>query len=361
MLEKIPFSQDEMVPLLVQPSMFGDPSRTVFHVPISLRDNYLSAVRNHDYLYVANALDAKNMNTRIIPDNRARGSVGDGGERFIPNPEGEPDVFGVPWLFDPEVGGSMVRPGKPLLTDIEDWEEVIIFPDPDAWDWEGAAKMSEEFRSDGFFAYQSTIFTGFFERLISWMDFEEAAIAMIDEDSEDAVHALFSNCADLYIKYIDNIAKYFNTDIIELHDDWGSQMAPFMAEDVYREKIFPYLKRGGDRIHEHGMVFTLHSCGHIESLVGIMVDAGVDMWMGQEINDKKAVFDTWGDKLCVQTEVPECGLDATDDEIWEAAEKFCDDFIADGKAATLSIYSKHRKNRPFMTDAVYEISRKRLS
>ena len=80
----------------------------------------------------------------------------------------------------------MVRPGKPLVTDIEHWEDVVQFPDVDAWDWAGCAEDTKAMRSDGRIVCIS-LMTGFFERLISFMDMTDALIAMIDEDAKPAV------------------------------------------------------------------------------------------------------------------------------------------------------------------------------
>jgi hypothetical protein len=124
--------------------------------------------------------------------------------------------------------------------------------------------------------------------------------------------------------------------------------------------VLPYLTRVVRRAHELGVAVEFHSCGKIECLVPLMVEAGVDLWMGQDVNDKKAVVDAWGDKLIVEVEVPEMGEDATDEEVWEAAQGFADDFIIPGKPVALSIYSAARANRPLFTEALYEISRKKL-
>ena len=360
MTEKIPFSQDEMVPTLVMPGRRGAPDRTIFTTPITLGENMLMTLRDHSAMYIANVFDMKPYHTRLIPDNIARNAVLDGGDPRPPRPEGELDAFGVKWLFEPQVGGSMVPPGNPLMDDIEDWEEVIQFPNPDEWDWEGAAKLAEPYLANCTQAVQSTLFTGYFERLISWMDFEDAAVTMIDEDAEDSLEALFSRLTDLYIGYVDNLAKWIHPDVIQLHDDWGSQMAPFMSYDTYEEKIVPHMKRFNDRCHEHGIFTDLHSCGHVDSLVPLMIEAGFDSWQGQCINDKLACVQNYGDKICIQVEVPEFGLEASDDEIREGMEKWCADYIIDGKMPMISLYSKEVPNRPYVTDVLYELSRQSL-
>lgn len=355
-----PFSTDEMVPLCVQPGFPGAPSRTIWHAPVTPRENLLQAIRTKECLFLPNVLDMRGMNPAFLLDNRARGTVMDGGDPFVPDPAGESDVFGVEWLYDPAINGSMVRPGAPLLEDIEDWEETIVFPDPSEWDWAGQAEASREYLSDPLYARKSTIFTGFFERLISFMDFEDAAIAMVDEDAQEDVHALFARLTDLYITYLENFKQHFDIDVLEVHDDWGSQTAPLLSESTIREMVLPYLARLISRAHELGVAVEFHSCGKIECLVPLMVEAGVDLWMGQDVNDKKAVVDAWGDKLIMEVEVPELGADATDEEVWAAAEAFAEDFIIPGKPVALSIYSAGRANPPLLTEALYQISRKKL-
>ncbi len=256
-----PFTTDEMVPLCVQPGFPGAPSRTIWHAPVTPRENLLQAIRTKECLFLPNVLDMRGMNPAFLLDNRARGTVMDGGDPFVPDPAGESDVFGVEWLYDPAINGSMVRPGAPLLEDIEDWEETIVFPDPSEWDWAGQAEASREYLSDPLYARKSTIFTGFFERLISFMDFEDAAIAMVDEDAQEDVHALFSRLTDLYITYLENFKQHFDIDVLEVHDDWGSQTAPLLSESTIREMVLPYLARLISRAHELGVAVEFHSCG----------------------------------------------------------------------------------------------------
>ena len=67
----------------------------------------------------------------------------DGGEPKR-HPEGFEDMFGITWKDIELVGGAMVEPGEPLLEDMNEWEEKIVWPDVDSWDWEGQRKISEE-------------------------------------------------------------------------------------------------------------------------------------------------------------------------------------------------------------------------
>ncbi len=126
--------------------------------------------------------EVRNFNPRIFTDNRSRAMIQEA-RPASPSEYGGPDMFGVPWVFDPASGGSMVAPGNPLLTELADWEKTIVFPDPASWDWDGCAAENAGY-FDTELPVKLTIFTGLFERLISFMDFEPAIITLIDEDEQ---------------------------------------------------------------------------------------------------------------------------------------------------------------------------------
>ena len=69
----------------------------------------------------------------------------------------------------------MVKPGNPLLEDVNDWKEKIVMPDIDSWDWAGSAAQNKEYLSNGNNNLFWLLNGCWFERLISFMDFEEAA------------------------------------------------------------------------------------------------------------------------------------------------------------------------------------------
>jgi hypothetical protein len=78
---------------------------------------------------------------KVIPDNVARGFSVEA-QPISKDKYGGKDMFGVTWEYIPQVGGSMVRPGHPLMTDANDWKTAIRFPtreEIDAWGWEESA------------------------------------------------------------------------------------------------------------------------------------------------------------------------------------------------------------------------------
>jgi hypothetical protein len=83
-----------------------------------------------------------------------------------------------------------------------------------------------------------------------------------------------------------------------------------------------------------------------------MIEAGMDSWGGQELNDKRKLRKMYGDKLIWTIPAPEIPRDATDDEIYAAAKKWMEE---DGKEGHVLIQGG-TSNQKF-AECLYEISR----
>ncbi|MBQ9814725.1 MAG: methyltransferase [Lachnospiraceae bacterium] len=262
-------------------------------LPITPKENLKRFIKG-EHLWMPQYKDNKMFSPSMYVENVCRGFVMET-DKYT-GEFGGPDQFGVEWEFVPTVGGSMVRPGSPKVPDLAEWEKYVIWPDLSKLDWAGVAEKNKEFLTTDKVLMQMN-FTSFFERLISFVDMENALIAMIDPDEQEDVHRLFDRLADYYDELFGYIEKYFHTDLIYFHDDWGSQRAPMFSLDTVREMLVPYIKRCVDSAHKHGMVFELHSCGKIQDLVPAMIEAGVDMWCGQDMNDKLYCAREYGDYI----------------------------------------------------------------
>jgi hypothetical protein len=264
--------------------------------PISPRESLILVYSHKKPAWIPVGSDIMLFTPRIDPDNIARCFVF---EANLLKPEemtGGPDRHGIEWVYVPAAFGSMVRPGNPILNNANDWESVIRFPDVDSWDWDASSETNREYvKTDRFITI--SILTGFFERLISFMDFENAAIALIDEDQKTAVHGLFQELANLYKKMIDKYVSTYKPDLLSLHDDWGAQRAPFFSLETVMRMIVPYIRQVVDHCHEAGVFFSQHSCGKNELLVPAYIAAGVDSWGGQLINDMESLYDSYGDRI----------------------------------------------------------------
>ena len=296
-----------------------------YNTPITPKENIKLCVKREKPAWFPTSADFLNLESRTNIDHIARAEVMDMGPPYADNEKGGKDLFGVEWVYVPTVGGSMVQPGNPILEDANDWPEVIKFPDVDALNWAECKELNSVMNESTRGLYV-TFQNGIFERLISFMDFEGAAMALIDDDQKEAVHALFDKLADMYISLLDHYLEFMDLDGIMFHDDWGSQRAPFFSLDVCMEMVAPYLKKIADHCHEKGLWFEHHCCGKNELLVPAMIYAGVDMWQPQAMNDVDMLREKYGDKIIFSIAPPALKPDATEEEIEANAKAFVEKY-----------------------------------
>ena len=350
-MDRKPFSKDELIVKgeysSFAPGVHGLPK---LNTPVTLRENYQMFLRGETPYWMPSNSDYMIFLPTIIPDNQARGMVYEV-NKVDPSQFGGKDMFGVDWEFVPQVGGSMVRQGNPLVKDIEHWEDYVVFPDLDCWDWAGCAERNRELLNDGR-AVSICVLSGLFERLISFVEMTEALVSLLDEDKQEGVHRLFDRLCVFYDDLFSRFKKWFNNDLLWFHDDWGSQRASLFSLNTCREMIVPYLKRIVASAHKHGMYFELHSCGKNDMLVPAMIEAGVDMWNGQLMNDKHALCLKYGDKLSFGIEPEVLEPTASDEVAWEAAKRFVDEY------ADRHVYLVMMRAHPRYYEYIYELSRK---
>jgi len=332
------------------------PPGPIQNSPITARENFLRFARREKPVFMPFESDEVMVSPAIFPDAIARALCFDNVGMRREDCGGK-DMFGVEWEYVPQVRGSMVKPGNPIMEDVTEWESVIHFPNMDEWDWEGSSKLNANLFGKEF-ATDIWIMNGLFERLISWMDFEGAAMTLIDDDVEEEYHALMDRLTCLYEDLITRIKKYYDPDIIYFHDDWGSQRAPFFSPDTCREKILPYLKRVVAVTHKNGMLFNFHSCGCIGQMVPLMIEAGVDIWAGQSMNDHKALYDQYGRDIAMEIYLIPPTEEASEEDVLEAVQTFLDTYTTnDGCAAPMLYGPAHPLFRPLM----YCLSRERFA
>lgn len=331
-MEKIPFNSKELEKAGEYFQIPGPGTLPKYSFPIAPRENFLRAVKERDPLWIPDYYDLTTLCPACYPDSIARGFVM-GPESFDymdDDKKGGKDMFGIDWVYVPVAGGSMVEPGNPTLEDMNDWREKVTMPDVDSWDWAGSKEKFDEFLKEDDGVRVLWIFTGLFERLIALLDFENAALALVDEDQEEAVHSFFSELCGVYEKMIKHYKEDFDADIIYFHDDWGAQKSPFFSLEVCMEFIVPYLKRIVDYTHSLGILFEMHSCGMNDMLVPAYLEAGVDLWAPQQQNDFDKIIEMVDGKIVIGIwdAAPEEG---TDDEKYAVGKAVADKYAPDYK------------------------------
>lgn len=232
------------------------------------------------------------------------------------------DWFGVQWI------DSVPMESDPILKDVTRWKEVIKFPDLEAIDWEQAAKSD----CDGFDRENKAVWipvrVGLFERIQTFLGFEETLIAFYEEP--ESIKELIDAYTEYRIKVLDKIITYYNPDIVSIHDDYGTQLSLMMAPDMWREFFKENLKRLVDYVHSRGKLFILHSCGKVDDLIGDFVELKIDAWDSvQFCCDLNAIYEKYGKQISFTTSMNLQKL--TDCSIREAKEMVRDTIKRLGK------------------------------
>lgn len=335
--------------------LFGQETR-IYSYPVNMKEAVQALLRKEPY-WLMTGMYPSMFGPRINPDNIARAQAFEA-QTLDPSEFGGQDMFGIEWEYIPEAWGSMVRPGHPLATDANDLLKKITWPDPDTWDWEASAEANANFLKEENCNVMYFL-NGWYERLISMMDFENAIFAVFDEDQKDAVHAFFDRLTDLYINIFDKCLHYFPMiDGFNIHDDWGSQKETFFSPDLAEEMIVPYMRRLTDFIHSKGRFCELHSCGNNARQVPNYIRAGWDIWQGQAMNDTHTLYEKYGDQIILGVLPEPFDPNGPEELQRKAARNFVDHFMLPGKPCILNYNDRSFWTIPFMEE-LYVYSRKK--
>ena len=338
------FSEREMIIRENKPMRMGG-EVGIFSAPVSYRENMNAHFFGKEPYFAASFIDTDGIMSKHYNDNLSR-----------PFGHDAVDCFGVPWKWVESAGGSITPGGNPIFEDANEWKDHVVIPDIDKWDWEEDSKIQPDPKYSGVF----TFVNGFwFERLISLMDFDNAAIALVDSEQQDAVREFFGAMNDLALKLVDKICEYYpGVDGFCVHDDWGAQRAPFFSDEVATEMFLPFMKEFVDHVHAKGRYCTIHSCGMIEDRVHIFVEAGLDGWEMMNCNDVRRLYDEFGEELCFQAWP--MAFDPADDMAAKAsAREFVDYFCKPGKPTMLGYNAGQALGSEAFRTELYEDSRKK--
>lgn len=343
----IPYSPNELIVVRETPETPRMPLLRHYDYPVSPKEAF-KRMLDKDPVWQLIGFDTEPFMPYCAPCNIARAMVREE-RRFDPDAEGGGvDMFGLEWEYEPIALGSMIKPGSPVIDDMNDWRDIVVWPDIDSWDWEGNAASNNGifFDKDTFYTY--TLTSGWYERIMTFMDFEGAIVAMIDDDQKEAIHEFFDTLTNLYIKLSDKVfATYPDVEGFEVHDDWGSQQNTFFSPAVAEEMIVPYMRRFTDHVHSKGKYCLLHSCGKNEKQVPNYIAAGWDLWNPQDINDIASLYEQYGDQIVLGTIPEQFGPDTSEKEQRAAARRYVDQYCKPGKPSYVNKYGRTSLFPPF--------------
>lgn len=240
--------------------------------------------------------------TKMIPNHLP--SVALSGFGALPGPwiekgplGGGYDGFGVRWITPASGGGAPIpAPNEFILEDICDWEEVIKFPNLDAFDWAADAEDTLGNVDRTKQVVDFGIGNGVFERVAAFMGFEDALCAMVTDPDE--VYALMDKLTDWKIEFAKKVKEYYAPDTITYYDDVATERDLFMSPETYRKLIKPHHKRFAMAVREMGIIPVYHCCGKAEAIIEDMIDSGWAAWTSvQPSNDIAALAEKYGDRF----------------------------------------------------------------
>jgi uroporphyrinogen decarboxylase len=86
---------------------------------------------------------------------------------------------------------------------------------------------------------------------------------------------LLNTIADYNIAQTKEALKY-DIDAVYFGDDWGQQRGLQMGPKLWRQFIYPVLKRMYRVVHEAGKYVFIHSCGDVDELFDDLIDIGLN-------------------------------------------------------------------------------------
>ena len=152
---------------------------------------------------------------------------------------------------------------------IKSWDDFECYPWPtgelDLWPFEFLSKNLPE--GMGFWA---CISQGVFEiAMNTLLGFENMSLLLYDEPG--LVQAVFDRCGQLIL---DNFSRMMGLEkLIGIFqgDDMGFKTQTLISPDLLKEYVLPWHKKFAGLAHDHGLIYGLHSCGHIESIMEALI------------------------------------------------------------------------------------------
>jgi len=200
------------------------------------------------------------------------------------------DVFGVVW--DRSVDKDIGNVEKPLLSK----PSLFGYEFPDPQDDRFYADMPEKIRMQGDLFRVFSIGFSLYERAWTLRGMENLMLDFIDHPV--FVHELLRAIADYNIAQVKKALTY-DVDAVYFGDDWGQQHGLQMGPALWREFIYPEIKRMYGTVRDAGKYVFIHSCGDVDELFDDLIDIGLNCFnpFQPEVMDVSALVQKYRGRL----------------------------------------------------------------
>lgn len=171
---------------------------------------------------------------------------------------------------------------SPLATaqSVEEVEAYGRWPSADAFDCREIEKQCEAIRDKG----RVVVFMG--DRMNRLAQLKPAmylrGVDQILVDmlmSPDIAHAILARIRAFYLAYAERIfeAARGKLDLLLMGDDFGSQQAPLVSNEMWVEFLGTGFRAFIDLAKQYGLRVMHHTCGSVRPLVPLMIERGLDV------------------------------------------------------------------------------------
>ena len=180
-------------------------------------------------------------------------------------------IFGGPGSFRGDVIERVRRENDELTPDLLLDEDIFTDPDNLA-DYRNIEDAMAFHKERGRFCYIQT--PGFFEQFNGVFGIENQLLwlAMYPEELDE----LYRRQAEWTMKFAGHCID-LGIDMVHISDDWGAQRDLMFSPKLWREIIFPHMKRVVDYVHGRGCFCSLHSDGCIAKVTDGVAELGLDL------------------------------------------------------------------------------------
>jgi len=190
------------------------------------------------------------------------------------------------------------EPVKFPINDVEDIDGFVMPCAESNVDFEEMKRTVAAWKQAGYFVQGNTwgAWQGIyylltkFENILMWMAIET-----------EAAHKLFKIMGDYSIDAA-KIMLEAGVDAVFVPSDFGSGHRLLFSPEMFYQYVFPWLKELADLCHSYGAILHLHSHGHIQDLMDMIIESGVDMInpVGPSDHNDLAMYKSrWGHSITI--------------------------------------------------------------
>lgn len=166
----------------------------------------------------------------------------------------------------------------PLRGTEEEDDDKYVWPEPPAKVNPDAVEQAKRHHAAGYPVTITEHFgNGFLQNGPKLFGFDDWLVMLSLE--EDRVRGFMDKLLERKMRYFDVLLEGFgdSIDVVSECEDLGTQNAPFISPDMFRDLIKPYWAKLFAHIKSRtNAKILLHSCGAVEPLIGDLIDIGVD-------------------------------------------------------------------------------------